>query len=132
MEIGLGRGVPMQSGYYEAGTNRARRVHDLFTQIAPRYDLINDIQSFGLHRLWKRRLIALATPKPGERALDLCCGSGDIAFALAKRGAKVVGIDFTEAMLAVARSRASNNSQVEWLLGDVQQIPCADHSFDII
>jgi demethylmenaquinone methyltransferase / 2-methoxy-6-polyprenyl-1,4-benzoquinol methylase len=95
----------MASEYYEPGEGRARKVNDLFGAIAPRYDLINDLQSLWLHRLWKRRLVNLAEVGPGQRALDLCCGTGDVAFGLAWRGAEVVGLDFNEAMLAVARKR---------------------------
>jgi len=125
----------MPGGYYETGANRAKRVHDLFSSIASRYDLINDLQSFGLHRLWKRRLVQLANPKPGERALDLCCGSGDIAFSLARRGVQVVGLDFAQPMLEVARKRAARyrgELRIQWLLGDVLRIPCVRDSFDII
>ena len=83
----------MGNRFYEAGERRAERVHDLFAAIAPRYDLINDLQSFGLHRWWKRRLVQLAAVRPGEAALDLCCGTGDLAFALANTGARVTGVD---------------------------------------
>src|SRR2546423_4187504 len=92
----------MINKYYVAGEGRAGRVGDLFAKVAPRYDLINDLQSFGLHRLWKRRLVRLAAPRLGGRALVVCCGTGDIAFALARRGAEVGGLDFSDPMLAVA------------------------------
>ena len=92
----------MPNKFYEPGEKRAAKVNDLFAAIAPRYDLINDLQSFGLHRLWKRRLVKLAAVRVGHRALDLCCGTGDVAFALAEQGAEVVGLDFSEPMLAVA------------------------------
>ena len=95
----------MASKFYAPGIQRAARVGDLFATIASRYDLINDLQSFGLHRRWKRRLVRLANVRPGDRALDVCCGTGDIALALARRGAEVVGLDFSEPMLAVARER---------------------------
>ena len=75
----------MSNVFYVPGKQRAARVGDLFASIARRYDLLNDLQSFGLHRLWKRRVVSLADAKPGDRALDLCCGTGDIAFALANR-----------------------------------------------
>ena len=75
----------MANQFYAPGAERASRVNALFARIATRYDLINDLQSFGLHRLWKRRVISLARVQPGERALDLCCGTGDLAFALARR-----------------------------------------------
>ena len=96
----------MANKYYDPGDRRAAKVADLFATVAPRYDLVNDLQSFGLHRVWKRRLVRLAAPQPGERALDVCCGTGDIAFALAQAGAAVDGVDFCEPMLAIARQRA--------------------------
>src|SRR5881409_3362839 len=95
----------MTNKFYVSGERRAARVNDLFGTIAPRYDLINDLQSFGLHRWWKRRSIQLASVRPGEHALDLCCGTGDLAFALARQGAQVVGLDFSAPMLAVAQAR---------------------------
>ncbi len=95
----------MANRYYIPGEGRAAGVRDLFAAIAPRYDLINDAQSFGLHRLWKRRLVRWAGVRSGERALDLCCGTGDLALALAKAGAEVTGVDFSEPMLSVARRR---------------------------
>src|SRR6266550_4099367 len=96
----------MTNKFYVSGERRAAKVNDLFTTIAPRYDLINDLQSFGLHRYWKRRLIQLTGARSGQRALDLCCGTGDIALGLARRGAAVVGLDFSKPMLAVAEQRA--------------------------
>ena len=127
----------MPNKYYEAGGQRAAKVGDLFAAIAPRYDLINDLQSFGLHRWWKRRLVKLAAPRPGLRALDLCCGTGDVAFALAGQGAEVTGLDFSEPMLAVARNRSQRSPKSEvlspkFLHGDAQQIPFPDESFDIV
>src|SRR5512141_1999856 len=95
----------MGNSYYQPGEQRAARVRDLFGRIAPRYDLLNDLQSFGLHRYWKRRVIRLAAPRPGERALDVCCGTGDLAFGLARCGAEVTGLDFSEPMLEVARKK---------------------------
>lgn len=124
----------MTNKYYVPGEQRAGRVADLFATIAPRYDLINDLQSFGLHRLWKRRLLHLASPNRGEKALDLCCGTGDIAFSLAARGANVIGLDFSQPMLDVARRRASTRatSSPRFLQCDAQAIPFADGSFDIV
>src|SRR5688572_22068976 len=86
----------MANSFYVEGEQRAKKVNDLFARVAPRYDLINDLQSFWMHRGWKRRLIRMANVQPGERALDICCGTGDIAFALAKAGAEVEGVDFSE------------------------------------
>src|SRR3954471_23228355 len=101
----------MAESFYAPGKTRARRVNDLFAAIAPRYDLINDLQSFGLHRHWKRRLIQLAKIRPGQRALDLCCGTGDITFALTKAGADAIGLDFSAPMLCVALTRKDKLSE---------------------
>ena len=101
----------------------------LFGTIAPRYDLINDLQSFWVHRLWKGRLIRLAAPRKGERALDVCCGTGDLAAALAGRGAMVCGLDFSAEMLSMARGKTPD---VFWVQGDAQQLPFRDEGFDIV
>jgi len=131
--------------FYAPGEQRAAKVGDLFARIARRYDLINDLQSFGLHRSWKRRVVELAQIKTGDRALDLCCGTGDISFALARRGAEVTGLDFSPQMLEVAESRKqkaesgkqkqfpiSNFQFPNFLQGDAQAIPFPDNSFDIV
>ena len=132
----------MGNRLYEAGEGRAKRVSDLFAAIAPRYDLINDLQSFGLHRWWKRRLIQLAAVKPGDTALDLCCGTGDVAFALAAAGAHATGMDFSAPMLAVAEGRKSKvqspksktGSATEpiFLQGDALRTAFPDAQFDIV
>ncbi|MBI4663564.1 MAG: class I SAM-dependent methyltransferase [Verrucomicrobia bacterium] len=95
----------MANRFYAAGGERARKVRELFEAIAHRYDLINDLQSFGLHRRWKRQVVELARLQKGERALDICCGTGDLALSLAESGAMVVGLDFSLAMLTIARRR---------------------------
>jgi demethylmenaquinone methyltransferase/2-methoxy-6-polyprenyl-1,4-benzoquinol methylase len=124
--------------FYAPGEPRAAKVNDLFAAIARRYDLLNDLQSFGLHRRWKRRVATLAAAAPGARALDLCCGTGDIAFALARSGAETTGLDFSPQMLEVAESRrreANRKSQIanlKFLEGDAQQLPFPDNSFDIV
>jgi demethylmenaquinone methyltransferase / 2-methoxy-6-polyprenyl-1,4-benzoquinol methylase len=129
----------VSNAFYDAGEQRAAKVNDLFATIARRYDLINDLQSFGLHRLWKRRVVQLAKVQPGNRALDLCCGTGDIALALAQRGAETIGLDFSKKMLEVAETRRQKipDSQFEirnlkFIQGDAQQIPFPDNSFDIV
>src|SRR5580765_4879070 len=109
----------MANRFYDTGEQRSAKVRDLFAAIAPRYDLINDLQSFGLHRWWKRRIIRLARPQPGEPALDLCCGTGDLTLALARHGAQAVGLDFSAPMLGVAEQRARNTSTTPtFLRGD--------------
>ncbi len=140
----------MANRFFDPGDQRAAKVHDLFSRIALRYDLINDLQSFGLHRWWKRRVIELARPQAGQRALDLCCGTGDLALGLAERGVQVVGLDFSQPMLQVAARRSSAIHTQDpnapratrhtpeafatphWVRGDAQQLPFADNTFDIV
>ena len=128
----------MSNTFYAPGEQRAAKVNDLFAAIARRYDLINDLQSFGLHRLWKRRVVRLAQIKAGDRALDLCCGTGDIALALAQRGAATIGLDFSPKMLEVAAERSqipnpkSQTQNPTFIQGDAQQLPFPDNSFDIV
>ncbi len=135
----------MSNAYYAPGDQRAAKVNDLFARIARRYDFLNDLQSFGLHRRWKRRVVQLAQIKTGARALDLCCGTGDIAFALAQGGAETTGLDFSPQMLEVAASRSrkfearcqNKNPQSairnpRFIQGDAQQIPFPDNAFDIV
>ena len=123
--------------FYAPGEQRARKVNDLFARIACRYDFLNDLQSFGLHRLWKRWVAKLASVTTGTRALDLCCGTGDIAFALAQRGAETTGLDFSAEMLAVAAQRLATNSKlksqnIKFLQGDAQQLPFPENTFDVV
>jgi demethylmenaquinone methyltransferase/2-methoxy-6-polyprenyl-1,4-benzoquinol methylase len=127
----------MANKFYEPGDQRAAKVNDLFTVIAPRYDLINDLQSFGLHRRWKHRVVKLTAARPGDRALDVCCGTGDIAFALATQGAEVTGLDFSTKMLAIAEARWRKNSKLEtqnlkFIRDDAQKLPFPDGTFDIV
>jgi len=138
----------MGNEFYDPGNLRATRVKDLFTRIAPRYDLINDLQSFGLHRYWKHRVIKLARPLGTDRALDLCCGTGDLAFLLAQGGTRVLGLDFNERMLDVAANRnhlaeqeagegQAKGAPLEkyqpfFIQGDALRLPFVDHSFDVV
>jgi len=131
----------VSNAFYVSGGQRAAKVNDLFAAIARRYDLLNDLQSFGLHRIWKRRVVELAAVQSGNRALDLCCGTGDIAFALAQRGAETTGLDFSDKMLEVAKNRSqklkspTSISQLpspNFIQGDAQQIPFPENSFDIV
>ncbi len=125
----------MSNAYYAPGEQRAAKVNELFARIARRYDLINDLQSFGLHRSWKRRVVDLACIAQGGRALDLCCGTGDISFALARRGAEVTGLDFSAEMLAVAAERQHRDQgrpAPVFIQGDAQQILFPNDSFDAV
>lgn len=126
----------MPSPFYDPGEQRAAKVNDLFAAIAPHYDRLNDLQSAGLHRLWKRRLVRWANVRPGARALDVCCGTGDIALRLARAGAEVTGLDFSEAMLAVARGKIRNPESgirnLRFVHGDAQALPFGDAEFDVV
>src|SRR5215831_5900999 len=125
----------MPASFFSPGPERAARVHDLFERIAARYDFINDLQSFGLHRRWKRQVIQLAAVKAGDRALDICCGTGDIAFGMARAGAQVTGIDFSERMLGIARRRSRSvgvADRTAFLKGDAHSLPFPDNSFSAV
>jgi len=124
--------------FYAPGEQRAAKVNDLFARIARRYDFLNDLQSFGLHRSWKRRVANLARARPGDRALDLCCGTGDIAFALARRGAETTGLDFSAEMLSIAGTRnrqcakGPESNKPRFIQGDAQQTEFPINTFDIV
>ena len=110
-------------------------VQELFEQIAPRYDQLNDWLSFGLHRLWKRQAVAWLQPRPGQQLLDLCCGTGDLALVLAARvrpGGSVLGLDAAAAPLAVAARRAALQPwlPVRWQQGDALATGLARGSWD--
>jgi demethylmenaquinone methyltransferase/2-methoxy-6-polyprenyl-1,4-benzoquinol methylase len=114
---------------------KRRYVRGLFATIADRYDFITVALSYGQDRRWKRRLVDLASPRAGAHALDLATGTGDIAFALASRGARVVGLDITTRMIELAQSkidRSANSLAPHFLVGDMLALPFPDASFDII
>ncbi len=119
----------MTNRFHVRGEDRAVRIGELFDSIASRYDLLNDIQSLGLHRLWKRRMVALAGLRRGDAALDVCCGTGDIAFRLAKHGAEVIGLDFSQPMLEVARRRCGAATSPRFVHGDAMRLPFGNGEF---
>lgn len=115
----------MPERFYEPGPARAEKVKALFARIASRYDLINDLQSFGLHRRWKKRVIVLAgVGAKAGKALDVCCGTGDLALGLAQCRLQVIGLDFSESMLRIAQMRAKSlklHALGETLIADSDQ-----------
>jgi demethylmenaquinone methyltransferase/2-methoxy-6-polyprenyl-1,4-benzoquinol methylase len=108
---------------------KRRYVRSLFATIADRYDFITIALSYGQDRRWKRRLVALAAPRAGQRVLDLATGTGDLAFAAAARGARVVGLDITQRMIELAK-RKSDHAQ--FIVGDMLALPFPVGSFDIV
>jgi ubiquinone/menaquinone biosynthesis methyltransferase len=116
-----------------SGEAKRRYVRRLFSTIADRYDFITRFLSYGLDRRWKRRLVSLAHAAPGARALDLACGTGDLAFAMASRGARVVGLDVTHRMVQLAAAkRMSHGPSVTFVTGDMMALPFPDGMFDAI
>ncbi|HEV8543374.1 MAG TPA: bifunctional demethylmenaquinone methyltransferase/2-methoxy-6-polyprenyl-1,4-benzoquinol methylase UbiE [Verrucomicrobiae bacterium] len=120
----------MKDKYYAPGPERAKRVQELFARIAFRYDLINDLQSLGLHRLWKRRLVLESRISSGLRTLDLCCGTGDLAVRFAKECATVFACDFSPQMLAQARRRLGQDAEL--VQADALHLPFDSQQFDVI
>jgi len=115
----------------------AREVQQMFTSIAPRYDLLNHLLSFNVDRLWWRRAARTFSPilaLPGARVLDLCCGTGDMAFALrraAPHSPAILGADFSHAMLQRA-SQKSVGTSLRWIEADALRLPFPDASFDLV
>jgi demethylmenaquinone methyltransferase / 2-methoxy-6-polyprenyl-1,4-benzoquinol methylase len=119
----------------------ARVVREMFTSIAPRYDLLNHVLSLNVDRLWWRRTARMFRHiliRPGACILDLCCGTGDMAFALrreaGKNAPKILGADFSHAMLerAAAKSNPQTQSVPRWIEADALRLPFSDNSFDLV
>ncbi len=115
-----------------APDTKGQYVRRLFDTIANRYDLITSLLSYGQDRRWKRRLVELSDTRPGQRALDLACGTGDIAFALSARGASVVGLDITHRMLEIAQAKRSSATPAGFVTGDMMALPFPDARFDVV
>jgi demethylmenaquinone methyltransferase/2-methoxy-6-polyprenyl-1,4-benzoquinol methylase len=129
----------LDNKYLSYDEQRAPKVREMFSRIAWKYDLVNDVMSFGLHRLWKRQTVEIALRdaggrSPEPRVLDLCCGSGDLCFLAEDLGARaVVGADFTLPMLAVARERRkSSEHRSVFVQADALALPFAGGAFDAV
>jgi len=125
----------MPNKYLSSDSTRGPRVREMFSRIAARYDFVNDLMSFGLHRRWKAATVRAALDGSARtRVLDLCCGSGDLAFRAAASGARdVVGADFTLPMLAIARRRGrASGSACRFVQADALALPFPDAAFDAL
>jgi demethylmenaquinone methyltransferase/2-methoxy-6-polyprenyl-1,4-benzoquinol methylase len=110
----------------QTGTLPPESVRRMFDRIAPVYDAMNRLMTAGLDRRWRDEAAA-AVVRPGDRVLDACCGTGELAIAAARAGGKVTGLDFSEPMLARAREK---NRDIDWVSGDALGLPFPDGSFD--
>ena len=111
---------------YESGTLAPENVRGMFDRIAPVYDVMNRLMTVGLDRRW-RKLAVTEVVWPGDRVLDACCGTGDLAVEAERRGGRVVGLDFSEKMLERARRKSG---AIEWVQGDALALPFEDGEFD--
>jgi demethylmenaquinone methyltransferase / 2-methoxy-6-polyprenyl-1,4-benzoquinol methylase len=111
---------------------KTRRVSEVFSSVARRYDLMNDLMSGGMHRLWKDRFVARVKPRPGEEILDMAGGTGDVAFRMARRGARVTVADINADMLEVGKERAKARglTGLSWKQENAEKLSFANASFD--
>ena len=111
---------------------KTRRVGQVFSSVARRYDLMNDLMSGGMHRLWKDRFVARVKPRSGEAILDMAGGTGDVAFRMARRGARITVSDINADMLKVGKERAEarNLTGLTWKVENAETLSFADASFD--
>jgi demethylmenaquinone methyltransferase / 2-methoxy-6-polyprenyl-1,4-benzoquinol methylase len=110
----------------ETGRLAPDAVRSMFDRISPVYDAMNRTMTMGLDQRWRRAAVA-AIVRPGDRVLDICCGTGDVAVAALRAGGRVTGLDFSERMLERARRKSA---EVEWVQGDALALPFEDGSFD--
>ena len=116
--------------------DKAGRVQGVFSSVASKYDIMNDVMSGGVHRIWKDAMMDWLAPRPGQRLLDVAGGTGDISFRFLKRagsGHSTV-LDITESMLVEGRKRAeaeSMHDQLDWVVGDAMALPFPDNTFDV-
>ncbi|MGB6429935.1 MAG: bifunctional demethylmenaquinone methyltransferase/2-methoxy-6-polyprenyl-1,4-benzoquinol methylase UbiE [Candidatus Acidiferrales bacterium] len=138
--------APLSGTRFEGASDEqetSRRVREMFSGIAPRYDFLNHFLSGRLDNVWRRRVarrFAAILARPEARVLDLCCGTGDLAFALAREGsaAQITGADFSPEMLAIARRKAAARSEsaargaIEFVEADALHLPFGDATFDLV
>lgn len=115
----------------------SRAIREMFTAIAPRYDLLNHLLSANVDKLWWRRTartFAGVLARPDAQVLDLCCGTGDMAFALRRQGSecRITGADFSHAMLVRADAKADQKEKMRWIEADALRLPFPDESFHLV
>jgi demethylmenaquinone methyltransferase/2-methoxy-6-polyprenyl-1,4-benzoquinol methylase len=115
---------------------KAGMVHEVFTNVASKYDVMNDVMSMGIHRVWKDAMMDWLAPRPHQRLLDVAGGTGDVSFRFLKRapGATSVVLDMTESMLVEGRKRAEAEQMardLSWVTGDAMALPFEDNQFDV-
>ena len=115
---------------------KAAKVQKVFTSVASKYDVMNDVMSFGIHRTWKESMMDWLAPKPGQKLIDVAGGTGDISFRfLSRAGAgHATVLDLTEDMLATGKKRAESTAtkgSIDWVVGDALALPFADNFFDV-
>ena len=115
---------------------KAGMVHGVFSRVASKYDVMNDVMSVGIHRIWKDAMMDWLAPRAGQRLLDVAGGTGDVAFRFLRRGpgASAVVCDMTEPMLIEGRKRAEAEKladSLDWVVGDAMALPFPDKSFDV-
>lgn len=119
-----------------AEDEKAGLVHGVFTNVASKYDVMNDVMSVGIHRLWKDAMMDWLAPRAGQRLLDVAGGTGDIAFRFLRRaeGTRATVCDMTESMLIEGQRRAEAehlSDRLDWVVGDAMALPFEDNSFDV-
>ena len=115
---------------------KAKKVQGVFTSVASKYDVMNDVMSLGVHRIWKEAMMDWLAPRPSQKLLDVAGGTGDISFKFLKRAGSghATVLDITENMLIEGRKRAEANQVLDslnWVVGDAMALPFTDNSFDV-
>ncbi|MDA9586695.1 bifunctional demethylmenaquinone methyltransferase/2-methoxy-6-polyprenyl-1,4-benzoquinol methylase UbiE [Amylibacter sp.] len=124
-------------GFKEVDENdKAKMVHNVFSSVASKYDIMNDVMSFGIHRIWKNTMMDWLCPQPNQKLLDVAGGTGDISFRFLKRvpSAHATVFDMTQSMLDEGKLRAEAEKManyLDWVCGDAMSLPFKDNSFDV-